>query len=295
MGLRCPINVPDVCDGFEPSLVVTLIDDIPSMWRRTETRAQGNELAGRPSFEQLLSSRRAEQILGDMITTHSGNRTVRHVVCASGNTLAGFANLIMFNDDVVYLSFPISVPREMLRDSNDDTFIRLLNEAHCLAAEKMKDDKRTFVSPLAIDELPIVAMADVAAAGTESIQYDCADDRWNLRDLWGNDRYAIVPSLEGKFDFPLEQTKVASGGMRTDVGWRDRRLVLQSQSLAIICPKDLTEDRITRGVEEEIVTATTAQIPCFYWQKPEWDPENFLGTRFQRAGSMGPGYGQMLF
>jgi hypothetical protein len=77
--------------------------------------------------------------------------------------------------------------------------------------------------------------------------------------------------------------------MATDVGWRDRRLVLQSASLAIVCPKPPNEDRITRGVNEEIQTAVPLGIMCNIWQNPEWDPGDFVGKRFPPAGSMGIG------
>jgi len=294
MGLRCPIDLPKICDDFRPTLIITLIDDVPTMWRRTEERAKGRDNAGRPTVEQLLSSRRAEQILGDMIVTHSAGRDVPHVLCATGNTLAALANIIIFGADIVYLSFPISVPREMKRDKDDNSFIDIINEAHRLAAETMNSNrKRAFISPLAIDELPILEVAKTEPS--EVIAYDCSQSRWGLKELWGQHQEPVVAPPSGIFQFPKSQIDWASGNIKTDVGWRDRRLVRQSKSLAVICPKDLEENRITRGVDDEITTAMTAQIPFCYWQKPEWDPENFLGTRFQPAGSMGPGYVQMLF
>lgn len=119
LGLRSPIHIPAVCDVFKPTLVITLIDDVPTMWRRTEERAKGQEIAGRPTMEQLLSSRRAEQILGDMVVTHSSEKKTRHVVCAAANALTTLTNLIIFDADVTYLSFPISVPREILKETGD--------------------------------------------------------------------------------------------------------------------------------------------------------------------------------
>src|SRR6202012_3010747 len=55
LGLRSPIHIPRICGQFRPTLVITLIDDVPAMWRRTEERAKGQDIAGRPTMEQLLS------------------------------------------------------------------------------------------------------------------------------------------------------------------------------------------------------------------------------------------------
>jgi hypothetical protein len=92
----------------------------------------------------------------------------------------------------------------------------------------------------------------------------------------------------------MSQIQDAAAAIKTDVGWRDRRLVLQSSSLAIVCPKPPGENRITRGVNDEIQTAVTVGIICNYWQLPEWDPEDFVGKRFPPAGSMGIGQTEAL-
>jgi hypothetical protein len=148
---------------------------------------------------------------------------------------------------------------------------------------------RSFISPLAIDELPIVFKRMRAVDAAEDLEFDCTNERWNLEKLWGNPELPILPSLTGSRRFPKAQIDSAAGTIRTDVGWRDRRLVLQSESLAIVCPKPPNEDRITRGVNEEIQTAVPLGIICNIWQKPEWDPKDFVGTRFPAAGSMGIG------
>jgi hypothetical protein len=61
LGLRSPVHIPSICQDFQPTLIVTLIDDVYMMWSRTEPRAEGKEYRGRPSFEQLLVARRAER------------------------------------------------------------------------------------------------------------------------------------------------------------------------------------------------------------------------------------------
>ncbi len=220
--------------------------------------------------------------------SHTGNPQARHILCATGNNIDALINLIVFNASVTYLSFPITAPREMEK-KGDLSFIEIINEAHRLAATEMQDNKtRAFISPLSIDELPLVFKLRAAGDSTE-LEFDCEKERWSLTAMWGKEELVISPSLTGTRKFPVEQIKNASGTMGTDVGWRDRRLVLQSASLAIVCPKPPGENRITRGVNEEIQTAVPLGIMCNIWQKPEWDPDDFVGGRFPPAGSMGIG------
>jgi hypothetical protein len=295
LGLRCPIHISSICNDFQPTLIISLIDDVYSMWKRTEDRAGGRDDKGRPSFEQLLMARRAEQTLGDLILTHLPNRGARHILCATGNTLAALSNVLVFGASTTYLSFPISAPRELAADGKPE-FIGLINAAHRQALAEMKSDHdRAFISPLAIDELPMVGKAKElvdASKDAKSLNFNCAADRWRLDELWGDPNAPIVLPDGADFSYPIEQIGDARGLMRTDVGWRDRRLVMQSESLAILCPKPPHEDRITRGVETEIETAILLGIPCSYWQKPEWDPKDFVGNRYSKAGSMGAGHSQ---
>jgi hypothetical protein len=289
LGLRFPIHIPSICADFKPTLIISLIDDVYCMWNRTETRAGGRDDKGRPSFEQLLVARRAEQTMGDLISSHT-TPMPKHVLCATGNNLDALANLIIFDADVTYLSFPISAPRK-LDKSGDPSFIQLINEAHHLAAAEMQREfSRCFISPLAIDELPIVTRYDEEAS--DNVRFNCASDRWKLDELWGSNELVISPPEDKPIEFPKAQIRGAREAIRTDVGWRDRRLVMQSKSLAIVSPKPPKEDRITRGVSEEIETAVLLGTVCYYWQKPEWDSGDFVGKAFGSAGSMGIGHTQ---
>jgi len=289
LGLRCPIHIPSICEDFRPTLIISLIDDIFHMWTRTEERAAGQEIKGRPNFEQLPVARRAELLLGDVILSHTGNSKARHILCAAGNSLDALINLIVFDAKVTYLSFPISAPREMEAKGNR-SFIEIIDRAHQLAIGEMNSRRsRSFISPLAIDELPLVFKAARVDEDTTEVEFDCENERWNLERLWGSREEPILESLKGIRRFPLAQIKNAAALIQTDVGWRDRRLVLQSESLAIVCPKPPDDDRITRGVSEEISTAVPLGIPCNFWQNPEWDPQDFVGRRFPPPGSMGGG------
>lgn len=292
LGLRCPINIPSICEDFHPTLIITLIDDVYSMWGRTEARAAGDDWKGRPNLEYLISARRAEQILGDVVMSHMGPPGSRHILCATSNTLESIANLILFDAGVTYLSFPISAPRR-LEEAGDTSFLDLINDAHRKALGQMRADRsRAFISPLAIDELPLVFRAENASDST--LGFDASADRWEVAKLWGEADAIIVPSLPGSVAIPIELIRAAEGMVKTDVGWRDRRLVQQASCLAIVCPKPPNENRITRGVSDEIQTATAVGTRCFLWQKPEWDRDGFVETQFPAPGSMGASQVQAL-
>jgi hypothetical protein len=216
------------------------------------------------------------------------------VLFAVGNTLDSLANVVIFDAKVTYLSFPISNPRELAAEG-DRSFVEVIDQAHQLAAREMCDDhSRSFVSPLSIDELPLVFKAKALPESDTEVEFSCVTDRWNLDELWGNPDLVILPGSAMPLRIPLEQLDGAAATLRTDVGWRDRRLVLQSDSLAIVCPKPPAEDRITRGVAEEIQTAVPLGISCNIWQKPEWDQDDFVGGAFPAAGSMGIGQTQSV-
>jgi hypothetical protein len=257
------------------------------MWIRTEGRAAGRDDKGRPSFEQLLVARRAELTLGDVIASHVTEGPVRHILCAAGNNLDCLSNLLIFDAPVTYLSFPISAPRR-LEQRGDSSFINLIDEAHKVAAAEMvRNRDRCFISPLSIDELPILGKVTEV---TQSVAtFNCATDRWNLDRLWGNPALPILPTEDRDLVFPAEQIRNSTEAIKTDVGWCDRRLVMQSKSLAIVCPKPPDEDRITRGVQQEIDTASVAGTWCAYWQKPEWDNGDSVHKALSQSGSMGAG------
>src|SRR5688572_19652801 len=91
-----------------------------------------------------------------MSSHHMSEGPVRHILCAAGNNLDCLSNLLIFDAPVTYLSFPISAPRR-LEQRGDSSFINLIDEAHKVAAAEMvRNRDRCFISPLSIDELPIL-------------------------------------------------------------------------------------------------------------------------------------------
>ncbi|MBI5434912.1 MAG: hypothetical protein HZA52_18915 [Planctomycetes bacterium] len=106
---------------FAPTHIITLIDDVYLEHVATERRAGGLEYIGRPSLSQLIDARRAELLVGDLIRRNIEAATmlnnwllaVRHPARVLDRIVFGTERLIP-----IYLSFPITGPRKMLRAGN---------------------------------------------------------------------------------------------------------------------------------------------------------------------------------
>lgn len=287
-GARSVVDIAAVCENFKPDLIVTLLDDVYS----TRSRTSGQKLS--PTLEQLLMARRIEALFGDLAKGKMATKKmpVRHIFISVNHPIECLINLIVFEAEVTYLSFPISEPRKELK-KGDKTFVDLINSAHCMSLNEMRQDqRRCFISPLAIDELPFVppiTASDHAESTDESPEtwkFDESEKRWSLKELWGE--ATLLRSDEPRVhEFSLGEIISARGIIETDVGWRDRRLALQSDDLAVICPKPRNRDGITRGVRNEIQTAAPQAIPIHIWQEQTWDPDGVVVNEFAKPGSMG--------
>lgn len=297
-GARTAIGIRQICEDFKPSLIITLIDDVFNMWGRTEKRADGRARL-RPTMEQILMARRTEVLLGDLIMTTRQPDQVKHIICSVNHPVEVIVNPIIFDADVTYLSFPISEPLQMIEKSGDFALKEYIDKAHRLALKEMKSDRtRCFISPLSIDETPFLharndenkIVYEVDGKKVLKFRFDAEGSRWSLADLWGADTELIAKPFELKeIEFDWEQVANAEGVVWTDIGWRDRRLVLQSRNLAVICPVPPTRDEITGGVKDEIETAIPNGIYCYIWQEKKWDPQDIVRRTYKRDTSMGLG------
>ena len=295
-GPRSAINIRRICEEFKPTLIITLIDDVYNMWGRTEKRAEGRARL-RPTIEQILMARRTEALLGDLIMITRQPDHVKHIICSVNHPLEVIVNQIIFDADVTYLSFPITESLKMIEESGDSTLKGYIDEAHQIALKEMRNDRtRCFISPLSIDELPFLdAMnesnkieREVDGQKVMKFRFDADASRWRLTDLWGPDTKLIAKPFEFE-EFDWEQVAQAAGLVWTDIGWRDRRLVLQSRNLAVVCPVPPGRNEITGGVKDEIETAIPNGVYCYIWQKKEWDLQDIVGRTFKRPTSMGLG------
>lgn len=156
-GVRTAYDI-DSIRSFGPDLIITLIDNVYDLWWRTEARAKGEAWRGRPTLEQLIVARRVEQLIGDQIANHIHEKRVRHVVLSVHHPCESAARLIFDNPRIVYLAFPISEPRRMLRETPpNERGAESINRFHSGAFGYQRDNPGVvFVSPIAIDERPLV-------------------------------------------------------------------------------------------------------------------------------------------
>lgn len=298
-GSRSVIDIERICEDFCPELIITLFDDIYNMW----TKTQGEILS--PTLEQLLMARRIEAVMGDLIRLRMSRlgKNVRHIFASVNHPVICFFNLIVCEAAVTYFSFPITQPRTE-QENGDITFTELNNKVHILTLQEMKEDKyRCFLTPLAIDELPftpeksgILPVEELTGRtkivdGKEEEEkiewyyFDATDNRWPLSSLWGDEE--LVSTSVKTVRFPWDRVKEVSGIIKTDVGWRDRRLAFQSNDLAAVCPVPRNRNSVTRGVDNEIVAAANRSIMTYIWQDMAWDPQHVVYNKYGEPGSMG--------
>ena len=308
-GIRSPVYIPRLIDDFKPTSVFTLIDDVYSMWLRTEKRAHGvNEAGnptsgydyvGRPSLEQLLAARRAELLLADVMARNClPKSSVRNYVVAINHPARTLARLVIGRHDLrpVYLSFPISGPRRLLSEHGDRAGIDEVNSFLRTATEfERLNAKIVFFCPLTIDELALTSLK-VCGKPKKHIRFPLSL-RWNVRDFYGPDERLLCDSKEhpmpGVINLVTKQVQDALPCLGADLATRDYRLVLQSKRLAIFNP--WFKDKETAGVRNEITCAQFHGIPSHIYQDPKHDRKNRARAELRpRAGSLGPKPGSEL-
>lgn len=121
------------------------------------------------------------------------------------------------------------------------------------------------------------------------LQFDREQERWPT-DAIASASDALTPgapSEELRRSFPLAEVKNAAGTIRTDVEWRDYRLVLQADALAVFCPVMNNRAELARGVRNEIEYASILGKPVYVFQDPDEDKNNTFQKWVPEPGSMG--------
>ena len=293
-GVRCVCDLHRLSE-FKPDVVVTLIDDVYSQWWLTEHRAHGEFHKGRPTLEQLIMARRTEQLLGDMLCLQCA-RQARHLVLAASHPKRTLGNYLFTAKRVVYLSFPISRPLEMLSEKDDCSGVDAVN-GFLKQVYDYQDAHAdiVFVNPLGIDELQLLPVLEDPAAKAEAedgskkvdgVTFDLSR-RWDMSAFWPVEERLSPGPLPVADRRPLirQQVEEAAGLIRTDVGWRDFRLVMQADALAVFNPV-MARDRLSRGVEAEMLAATAEAKPVYVFQQPEFDPKKKLLEWIGQPGNM---------
>jgi len=234
-------------------------------------------------------------IVADQTAYAAGD--VPHLVLAVRHPCETLWNWLQSKDcRVVYLGFPISAPRDLdqIADpSGMDEINGFLRKAY--QAQHDNPDL-VLVCPLAIDELPLVECIPDSKDKekgpsekneSEAISFNREELQWDMNFVWpySDSLSPGPPASERRTPIQLEQLDGAAGMIRTDVGWRDYRLVAQSDYLAVFNPKFKNRPDVSRSVLREI---RYAKCPVFYYQDPAHDPQNTLARHFSKPGTMGP-------
>ena len=286
-GIRTPVLITSLVQGFKPTRVVTLIDDVYLMWYRTEKRAKaingngnpldGYDYVGRPSLYELLAARRAELFFGDVVARNCKLKSsAQNIILGVQHPARVLWRLLFAPQDVmpVYLSFPISGPRRRFRKSKGKDvsgFAEVNQFLRHTAAFERSHPQFTFLCPLAIDELPLEGTFKASSKTRKHVKFHLTR-RWNVRDFYGHDEKLLCDDSQTPKYINLEREHLekAIASIRPDVMCRDYRLVLQSRRLVVFNP--WFEGEETKGVRNEITCALFHNIPVRIYQDPSHDP-----------------------
>lgn len=297
-GTRTFVQPQEVAE-LQPDNIVTLLDNVYDMWWETRRRAAGLQFVGIPTLEQLLSARRAETMIADQVA-FSTTPPIPHLVLSVHHPCETLWNWITHRSPkVVYLATPIAAPRR-LQEEDDPSGIEEVDGFLRTAYQHQHEDSQlAVVSPLTIDELPLLQALMRSEADARSAKQYVGDDmpiRFDRESYaWDVDRAIGLPMLSPaelapstRDDIPAGEIRSAGGMIDTDVGWRDYRLVDQANFLVVFNPCFKKQDKISGSVLREIKYAS-ARIPVFIYQDDLHDP----GGRTKQM--LFPNRGQMQF
>lgn len=292
-GARAIIDLQRIAD-FRPNLVITLIDNVYDMWWRTENKSKGEPLRGRPTLEQLLMARRVEVLVGDLIVNNVVPRA-RHIVLAAEHPVECAARLILGRKHIVYLAFPISEPRR-LQKGGDSSGVDMVNAFHEAAfVYQNANPDVIFISPLAVDERPLPdnlgdferITLEVGKRRIAAVVFPRDQMRWPVDSFWHAAEVLSpgAPEAGEQAPIPVSRVEDAGGTIRTDVAWRDYRLVLQADALAVCNP--VLNNKLARGVRAEIEYASQNGKSIYVYQDPSQDTKGLFTSFASYEGSMG--------
>lgn len=287
-GIRTVAYLDDICQ-YGPTHLVTLIEDVYFQRERTETRAQGQRWRGQPTLSNLLEARRSELLIGDTIHRNLDPDTrltnwllaVRHPARLLDRLLFARTQRLV----PLYLSFPISEPRRMLA-SGDASGTEAVSSFLAISADLERRLPHVIAfSPLSIDELPLLAVAE-SSIPQDPVVFEVRH-RWDVRQYYGTEEILLTDTPADPVSVPRAEIDDAAGLIRGDVARRDYRLVKQASRLVVYCP--VFNGQLSTGVENEIVYGIRLSTPIHVYQDPAHDPRGIAVKHYlgQRLGALG--------
>ncbi len=302
-----------VIGEFGATHIVTLMDDIYSVYRRTSSRAGLQRHVGVPSLTNLLEGRRTELLLADLVADHSPRTPTNWLVAARHPARLLYRLLVTPPSRLkaIYLSFPISEPRRMargvMRGPSGPVAIVPTQEAidevnsflSTVTRIEREEPLAAVFCPLTIDELPFTslenfykgphALVSDREAGVDAptyVAFDPPSERWRVEDFYGEDLLLASDRDGPEVEVPEFDMKEARGQIQSDVGRRDYRLVKQADSLVVFNP--VMNGRMPRGVHNEIVYASRLHKPVQVFQDRNYDPLDITRAAYEPTpGQMG--------
>lgn len=291
-GTRSPMKIECIINDYKPTKLITLISDVYLMWHRTHEYAGRRKYLGKPTLEELLQARRSEILVGDILAKQAAKEDpypLHYVISVWHPVRVLYRVIFHRNPSTVYLSFPISRPRE-LKLHGDPSEEKEINK-NLEAISKFEVDHPDFIffCPLTIDEYPLLKAAKVSKKDKNKTFYFREfkmENRWNVRKFYGKVDLLIDESdLPEKIIIPDEEVEHVAGMIKTDVGIRDYRMVSQSsKGMVVLNPvsKGVDEEyAFSEGVNNEIEYALrlNRERPIYLYQNPKQDPRGLARSK----------------
>jgi hypothetical protein len=307
-GIRSPINIRRLVDGYDPTIVVTLIDDVYRVRHNIHERAGDKRYEGHLTLEDIFTARQASIFLGGLISKQINDwasSTIPHYVISVWHPARVLDKLLRARSNLTtaYTAFPITIPRKY----KGEGMLSLKNEINDILRDvsefASRENDFTFFCPLTIDEYPLLFALDNADKFTRQNQYGnevtymkfSTGDRWNVRSFYGEDTILLTDDENepNYIDIPIDEVEAVDSFIRSDVGTRDYKLVSQSDLLNAYNPVVENLDGkhvLSGGVKNEIryaLNRAKRKPPVHVYQNKDHDPNDILRDYYYGQTSTG--------
>lgn len=245
-------------EGFNPDVIVTLIDDIQDCWSRINEREIHQPQGTNLRLRDIILWRTVEIMAGDFLKRITNSR---HFVLAVKHPVE-MARRLLFEGSTkrIYASFPISSTRSFPeRRALIDEFRIKLHEKYAV------------FDPLTIDERTIRSAFERVKEGAPLISIE-AEDRWPLTYPDGFSPLTPSDDIIYPLEIPVDQVDEALIDIDKQIRSRDFRLIDQVNAVAAFRPS--MNGHHSRGVSAELQYAgQTVAIPIhMLWDSSEDGP-----------------------
>lgn len=288
-GVRSPIALENVA-SLKPDAIVTLIDDVFVNWHRTEARAASGQIQrGKPTLDQLLIGRRHEILIADQVVNfledRCGRPRIAHHVLALRHSLETLGRLLYQNNaQTVYVSFPITTPREDLQRGDSNT-IEMVNTLLKEALEFQKQHSNlVLLLPVTMDEMLLKNL--ISTTASRSVQPETLrlslSSRWSIPVVLGP-ALRCEAALPASIEIPTKQVEAVAGLIDEEIRTHDFRMIDQSQKVLVL--SQYCKGHKSDGVSAEIDYAKVSLRKVELYQEPSWLPD---GVSFGPPSGSGP-------